>query len=89
MPPTQPLNPVVPPAAPYVAEMEFPGLDPSPKQGIGGIPGCKDFPQGTFEGFQAFKKPDARTVMPRPTTSKTASSTTTTVTVSTTSTVDH
>ncbi len=71
VPPTRPLDPKVKPAAPHVDEAAFPALPPSSHEGIGGIPGTKDFPLGTTEGFGAFKKPDADTVMPHPITGKT------------------
>ncbi len=87
MSPTQTLNPVVPLTVPYVDEKEFPRLAPSPNLGMGSIPGSKDFLQGIFEGFKAFKKPDASTVVPRSIKAKTAASTTTMTAVPTTSTV--
>ncbi len=87
VPPTQPLSPMVLPVAPHVDEAEFPKLTPSPKQGIGGIPGTKDFPQGTFKGFEAFKKPDESMVVPCSTWSKAAAPSTTMATVSTPSSV--
>ncbi len=59
-------------------------LPSSSHEGIGGIPGTKDFPKGTTKGFQAFKKPDGNTVVPRAAPGKTdaAPSTTTTETAS-------
>ncbi len=85
VPPTRPLHPPVAPAAPHVDKTAFPALPPSSRDGIGGIPGSKDYPQGTTEGFQAaFKKPDADTVVPRAPSGKTSAppSTKTTVTTS-------
>ncbi len=79
------MNPVVLPAAPHVDGKEFPALTPSPHSGIGGIPGSKDFPKGTFEGFQAFQKPDKGTVVPCSAAGKTVTKSTTTTTVSTSS----
>ncbi len=65
VPPTQPLHLPVAPAAPHVDKTAFPALPPSSRDGIGGIPGSKDYPQGTTEGFQAaFKKPEPGTVVP-------------------------
>ncbi len=65
VPPTRPLDPKVKPAAPHVDQAAFPALPPSSHEGIGGIPGTKDFPMGTTEGFGAFKRPDGNTVVPR------------------------
>ncbi len=65
VPPSRPLNPVVRPAAPHLDKAAFPPLPPSARDGLGGIPGSIDFPQGTTEGFQAFIRPDANTVVPR------------------------
>ncbi len=84
VPPTRPLDPKVQPAAPHVDQVAFPALPPSSHDGIGGIPGTKDFPKGTTEGFQAFIRPDANTVVPRAIPGRTGAppSTTTTVTTS-------
>ncbi len=85
VPPTKPLHLSVAPAAPHVDRTAFPALPSSSHDGIGGIPGSKDYPQGTTEGFQAaFKKPDKDTVVPRGPPGKTSvpPSTTTTVTTS-------
>ncbi len=85
VPPSQPLHLPVKPAAPHVDKSAFPALPPSSHDGIGSIPGSKDYPQGTTEGFQAaFKKPDEGTVVPRASSGKTSAppSTTTTVTTS-------
>ncbi len=85
VPPTQPLHLPVAPAAPHVDKAAFLALPPSSRDGIGGIPGSKDYPQGTTEGFQAaFKKPDQDTVIPRASSGRTSvpPSTTTTVTTS-------
>ncbi len=66
VPPTQPLHLPVVPAAPHVDKAAFPALPSSSRDGIGGIPGSKDYPQGTTEGFQvAFKKPNQDSVVPR------------------------
>ena len=85
VPPTRPLHLPVVPAAPHVDKSAFPALPSSSRDGIGGIPGSKDYPQGTTEGFQAaFKKPNQDTVVPRASSGKTSAppSTTTTVTTS-------
>ncbi len=85
LPPTKPLHLPVAPAAPHVDKSAFPALPSSSHDGIGGIPGSKDYPLGTTEGFQAaFKKPDKDTVVPRVSSGKTSvpPSTTTTVTTS-------
>ncbi len=65
VPPTRPVNPTVKPAAPHVDQAAFPALPPSSHEGIGGIPGTREFPLGTTEGFGAFGKPDPNTVVPR------------------------
>ena len=83
MPPTRPFNPKELPAAPYVDNAEFLKLTPLSNEGIGGIPGSKDFPQGTFKGFQALKKPDESTVVPRCSAGKTVALPTTTTITST------
>ncbi len=70
VPPTRPLNPTTVSAAPHVDPKELPGLPSLSHEGIGGIPGTKDFPLGTTKGFGPFKKPDASTVVPRPVTGK-------------------
>ena len=77
-------DPEVKPAAPHVDQAAFPALSPSTRDGIGGIPGSKDFPMGTTEGFQFFIKPYANTVVPRAPLGRTGAppSTTTTVTTS-------
>ncbi len=84
VPPPRPLNPKVKPAAPHVDQAAFPALPPSARDGIGGIPGSKDFPMGTTEGFQAFIRPDENTVVPQAVPGRTSvpPSTTTTVTTS-------
>ena len=83
VPPTRPLNPKVKPAASHVDQAAFPALSPSSNEGIGGIPGTKDFPVGTTKGFQAFKKPDKSTVVPCPVPGKTVALPTTTTTETT------
>ncbi len=65
VPPTRPLHLPVPPAAPHVDKSAFPALPMSARDGVRGIPGSKDFPQGTTQGFEAFIRPDASTVVPR------------------------
>ncbi len=85
VPPSQPLHLPVTPAAPHVDKSAFPALPSSSRDGIGGIPGSKDFPKGTTEGFQAaLKKPDEDTVVPRAASGRTSvpPSTTTPVTTS-------
>ncbi len=83
VPPTRPLNPTVKPAAPHMDQAAFPALPPSSHEGIGGIPGTREFPQGTTEGFGAFVKPDQNTVVPRavPSATSVPSTPTTTATV--------
>ncbi len=83
VPPTRILDPKVAPATPYVDQSVFPALPSSSHEGIGGIPGTKDFPQGTMKGFQAFKKPDENTVVLWVTSGKTDASPSTTTTVTT------
>ncbi len=58
VPPTRHLDPKVLPAAPYVDQAAFPTLPSSSHEGIGGIPGTKDFSRGTTKGFGAFRKLD-------------------------------
>ncbi len=85
VPPTRPLHLPVSPTAPHVDKSAFPVLPSSSRDGIRGILGSKDYPQGTTEGFQAaFKKPDEGTVVPPAASGKTGAppSTTTTVTTS-------
>ena len=85
VPPTRPLHLPVVPAAPHVDKSAFPALPSSSRDGIGGIPGSKDYPQGTTEGFQvAFKKPDQDTIVPRVSSGRVSvpPSTTTTMTTS-------
>ncbi len=84
VPPSRPLDPKVKPAAPHVDQAAFPALPPSTHDGIGGIPGTKDFQKGTTEGFQAFIRPDKNTVLPWAVPGRTGAppSTTTTVTTS-------
>ncbi len=84
VPPTKPLHLPVKPAAPHVDKTAFPGLPSSPRDGIGGIPGSKEYPQGNTEGFQAaFKKPAEGTIVPRATSGKTSAPPSTTTTVTT------
>ncbi len=47
VPPTRPVDPTRPHAAPHVDPEEFPEMPSSSNEGIGGIPGSRDFPQGT------------------------------------------
>ncbi len=84
VPPTRPLDPKAKPAAPHVDQAAFPALPSSTHEGIGGMPGTKDFLMGTTEGFQAFIRPDENTVVPRAVPGRTGAppSTTTTVTTS-------
>ncbi len=63
--PTRPLHLPVTPAALHVGKSAFPALPLSARDGIRGIPGSKDYLQGTTKGFQAFVRPDAGTVVPR------------------------
>ncbi len=83
VPPTRQLDIQLPAAAPYVDQAAFPALHSSSHEGIGGIPGTNDFPLGTTEGFEAFKKPDANTVVPRSVMGKTETASTTTTAEST------
>ncbi len=86
VPPSRPLHPEVKSAAPHVDQAAFPALPQSAHVGLGGIPGTKDFPKATMEGFQAaFKKPDEDTVVPRAPSGKTSVSPSTTTTVTTSS----
>ncbi len=87
VPPTQPTNPVVLPAAPHVDGKEYPALPLSSLCGIGGIPGSRNFPKGTFDGFHAFQKPDDSTGVPRSEAGKTVAKSTSKTTVSTCSSV--
>ncbi len=84
VPPSRPLDPKVKPASPHVDQAAFPALPPSTHDGIGGIPGTKDFLMGTTGGFQAFIRPDENTVVLRAVPGRTGAlpSTTTTVTTS-------
>ena len=85
VPPTRPLDPKVKPAAPHVDQAAFRALPPSTHEGIGGIPGSRDFSRGTTEGFGAFLKPDKNTVVPQAVPSSTSVPPTSTTTATTSS----
>ncbi len=83
VPPSRPLDPKVTPAAPHMDQAAFPALPSSTHEGIRGIPGTKDFPMGTTEGFQAFIRPNENTVVPRAAPGRTGAPPSTTTTATT------
>ncbi len=60
------MYPVRPPAAEHVDPVEFPELERSPNEGIGGITGSNYAPKATTQGQPAFRKPVDGQAAPQP-----------------------
>ena len=73
---TLPRDPTRPPPAEHLDTKEFPDLEQSPNQGIGGILGSNEAPKATTQGKPAFVRPVDGQGAPRPKTGETGTVTT-------------